>query len=55
MKNQPKPKPVMTVKKVTKKVTGPMPKTRAADPAKRTTNVRTQENVARKNQGSLKK
>lgn len=52
MKNQPKPRPVMTVKKVTKKVTAPMPKTKAVD-ATRRTNVRTQENVTRKKQGSI--
>lgn len=33
MKNQPKPKPVMTIKKVTKKVAGPMPKTNAVSPS----------------------
>lgn len=32
MKSQSKPKPVMTIKKVTKKVTGPMPKTKVVSP-----------------------
>lgn len=32
MKSNPKPRPVMTIKKVTKKVTGPMPKTKVVSP-----------------------
>ena len=35
MKNQPKPRPVMTVKKVTKKVNAPMPKTKVVSPTQK--------------------